>query len=875
MTGNGMNGQGVFEPKIWLSLLAIAATSAGVWYIFGRQTRNPLTTTATPQATESADTFTRALTLGDTSSPAPFIWGEALAMLRAVPLLQSEPTLPPNISRPPARSTLSQTARDGDGMSFWIGSNSPTSAEGDSLSQSLRTPAATPADDLSQAIASAAPPNGQADPLPVFADPALSRRSAGRLKGFSWSGQVGASGSIGSPPSEASPPTIAAIPETLPPTELPATQPLSPAAQQSPGQPAPAVAYQDAFPQTYTAPASGQSVATNPSQAADFTAQAQAMTFRDRELLSPSQTEADLPADPTLQPLQQPLDTEFAALDSPLIARHPMMPTAHHLRQGEVAVNFRNRLFFLEDSVEESGTAAYPNFGITWGITDSLELDLALQFVDSGSPGRQGDFFVTRDPNTDVALSLKQRLWQNASETQALSALASFSFGSRGFQFGGARAVEGERDSIIPALQLPFTTTTADRRLQFTLSPTVAFFPDSNAVHLHRPPIDDPGSFGTTFGFGGAVSYQINPRFSLWGDVFAPITGNNSISRDSGRPAKALAYNAGLRYLLNPKVAIDLYASNTLGSTGPLALTADRDLTAFGVSVSFMPDAVPNNRRYPNHFGSGEAPPRSPMTTDGLAFFDGGIVPRDRGALEIQGGNQGVLTALRYGAAQDLEVSLYMDYVLGTTDESEQGIGGKLRLLNQAAGDPFTLSLAATGGLTNEPFVNFFNNDRDEFDRRNLDKNVPFLLAGDDDREGRLFVTTLSLPMQYQFESGAAVWLTPTWGFVQRRGTEIAGFNLGGAVPLSRDFSLIGEIGANFAGEGNAFIGDTLANVIPWAAALRWDPSHAFGIDPKPNQSRPYLQLYVTNRAGSSPFQSLRVRSQDSLAIGVGVSLPF
>ncbi len=224
---------------------------------------------------------------------------------------------------------------------------------------------------------------------------------------------------------------------------------------------------------------------------------------------------------------------------------------------------------------------------------------------------------------------------------------------------------------------------------------------------------------------------------------------------------------------------------------------------------------------------------------------------------------------------EDLEVGLYLDYVSGEVDESEQGVSGKVRLLNQAAGDPLTLSVATTLSLPNEPFVNFSSNKRSEFKRLDLNKRVPFLLQGDDDTRGQLFIATVSLPLQYQFDSGAAVWFTPTWGFVQRNGTEIAGFNLGGSVPVSRDLSVLGEVGANFAGEGNAFFGETRANAIPWSVGLRWDPTIFLGIDPDDVKSAPFLHLYLTNRVGASPFHDLRVRADNDLAVGVGFSIPF
>ena len=85
-------------------------------------------------------------------------------------------------------------------------------------------------------------------------------------------------------------------------------------------------------------------------------------------------------------------------------------------------------------------------------------------------------------------------------------------------------------------------------RWQFNFIPTVAFFRDESAVFFRRIPGSDD-SFGTVFGLGGGVSYKINSKLFILGDVFLPLTGNNSINRGSGKPDKAIAYNVGLRYL--------------------------------------------------------------------------------------------------------------------------------------------------------------------------------------------------------------------------------------------------------------------------------------------------------------------------------------
>lgn len=562
---------------------------------------------------------------------------------------------------------------------------------------------------------------------------------------------------------------------------------------------------------------------------------------------------------------------------SPLANQQFQQPTAIHLPKGAVALSLSNRLFFLPGTEAASGSAAYPNFGVTWGVTDSTELDLTLQVVDTGTPDRLGPVdLVRRVNNRDLTLSVKQRLWDNPHETLAFS--GSFSLAvpltNRTFEFIVDRVSQEQQEdtSLIPALQFPFTATVSDR-WQFTLSPTIAFFPDSNAVFIPRPPLANPGSFGTTLGLSGAISYQVHPRITLWGDAFVPFTGNNSFNRDTGLPAKSIAYNAGLRYFLNPSLGLDIFASNTFGSKGPLALTADRDLTALGLRLISLPSLFSANRRIADSFSREQDGQDSPNTTDGLAFFDGGTVPSQRFLFHLQGGGQGIQTALRYGIVKDLELFAYLDYIFGEVDESEQGFGVKLRLLNQDEAAPLTASAAVTVGLTNNIFDNFDNNNRDGRFRQGAPKDFP-LIFRTDSPEGRRFVVTLSLPLHYKVNDQLAFWFTPIAGFVQRDGLELGGFNVGGSVEVIQDFSLVGELGANFLGEGNAFIGNTLADRIPWSVAVRWNPRKIIGGD-ESGKNQPNVEFFVTNRVGSSTWHQLRVRDQNEITVGAGISIPF
>ena len=564
--------------------------------------------------------------------------------------------------------------------------------------------------------------------------------------------------------------------------------------------------------------------------------------------------------------------TEFSF--TPLAEQLFSQPTAKQLGSGEVLINLDTRTFFFPDlvqsQVDDDDSAVNFNTGFTWGISDSLQLTLQFQHVDSSSPIKQGEFTSERTEDNEAALELKQRIWTSDSGRQALGGVFAASWGTRGFLFTqNGEASEINNRDIFVSLAVPFTAEVGDR-WQFNLSPTLAFFKDESAVFFHRLP-NDEDSFGTVFGLGGGVKYRINSRLFILGDVFLPLTGNNSINRGSGEPDRAIAYNAGFRYLTNPRLGLELYATNTFASFAPLSLTADRDFMGLGVNLVFMPDLVSANRRYREH-----SQPRESFTTDGVAFFDGGVVPSGKLALQVQGGSQGILTALRYGVVQDFEAGIFLDYVAGEVDESEQGISAKVRFLNQAENAPFTLSLAATAGLTNQPFLNFAQNDADAFERSDLDKTVPFFTPGGDDvAEGERLIFAFSLPVHYQISQNTAVWLTPILGYVQRKGIETGGFSLGGAIALNEEISFTGEVGANFVGEGNSFIEGSLADRIPWTASVRWTPLSLLNLEASDDNSDPYLELYLTNRVGSSSWHQLRVREDDSVGVGIGLFAPF
>ena len=559
--------------------------------------------------------------------------------------------------------------------------------------------------------------------------------------------------------------------------------------------------------------------------------------------------------------------------------RQPIFTTAHQLKRGEIVTNLRYRHFLQSGSAETDGLTGQPTIGITWGVTDDLELTFDAQTVDNAGPVRQGSFNAQRinptgfGPNffQEWTLQAKNRIWQNKKGTQALSGVVAASVGNadRPYRFfnGNANNSNGLNSEIVTSLELPFTVK-PNKRWQFTVSPKVAFLPKDNALYYNTLPINNSGSFGTVFGLAGGASYQLNPKLILWGDSFVPLTGNNTINRDTGLPTRNIGFNAGLRYLVNPRLATDLFVSNTLGNTGALSIITDRNYPALGFNLTFLPGITRANRRYPQHFRSTVQPSN---TNAGFGFLDGGTIPNQQLRFNLQAGSQGLLTGIRYGLLDDLEIGAFLDSIPGTVDESQLGFSGRLRLLHQADGDPLTLSVAGTLARPNNVFTNFVNNNRNRFDELGLETDG---FSFSNEKEGELFIITLSTPMHYQFKNKSAVWLTPTLGFVQRRGLEIAGFNLGGSLPINKDLNAIAEVGFDLSGNGNGFIGNNRQTVIPWTVGLRWNPASLLNISDDNSFSDMQLEAYLTNRLGSTPFDSLRVRADNETAVGVGLVLP-
>ncbi|WP_287128516.1 hypothetical protein [Candidatus Cyanaurora vandensis] len=542
------------------------------------------------------------------------------------------------------------------------------------------------------------------------------------------------------------------------------------------------------------------------------------------------------------------------------------------------------------DDTFQSITQSY-----TYGLTDGVEVALALQGQDNNSPGTLGPFLVDRfapvagsTSNTfqEFTVQGKFRLVDTPDFKSAL--ILSATAGTRVFRFS---AVDGSRPSFeqdyglspIPVIELPVTWAGTD--VSLTFNPKLAFFPADNASFVAVNPLLG-GSFGTLGAVGAGATVRLSERLQLRGDFTSILFGNNTLDAQ-GVPAATPVFNAGFRYLINPRLGLDLYATNSYATTGTGALVGRQGDTGLAVALTFMPsrffilDLPENSKLDPAFDLTVDAARRKAFLKGGIGFLDGGTIPEGTSFVQLKGTSNGFLASLRTGVLDDFETGFYVNFTGSTVDESEAGTSTKIRFMNQAAGDPFTLSGVFTLGRTSNRFLNFVREDRnasnnheDPFnagvgDRGPLPPNLFGLVT---ERLGEFLILTLSAPLQ-QAGDTFTWWLNPKVSYVQQASRSnasavaLSGVSLGGAVRLSPALEVLGEV-TPVAGE-NVLIGSQRGNTLPWNLAAR------LTLDSPLVPRAASLDLYLTNSLGLSPYQSMRVIADNGLAIGLGLNVPF
>jgi hypothetical protein len=470
--------------------------------------------------------------------------------------------------------------------------------------------------------------------------------------------------------------------------------------------------------------------------------------------------------------------------------------------------------------------------------------------------------------NNSIPIQAKWRFYNQSRFQGAIVAGAEFSAPFAALFFRQQRSIEysqpsasgvgvdrilAPNNSVIWGVGLPVSYQATDN-LSLHLNPRLSIFPsklavsqiegDPNAIRNAGIGFDGQSLnyYGTVAGVGVGASYNLTPNLQLSADFTQILAGKNSIEQASNgsllgtRPV----WNAGLQYAPNNRTALGLYVTNRFSPTSasPANLLAQPGGDyGVGFNVTYLPDFAgtlggESRTDYPDKSAFWNSPTGFPSTTlpGNSVLYQVGVASQRQ-----------VSPSVRFGLADDFELAVThsnsnrreMSIETGIfarwgilADRGQSGLNGGLGLgLVRIDGPDLQLGYSLYGET---PFS--------------------YRLAGD--RLTLHATPKLVIPAQFQgVPRVLALALGATWKVTDN--TQI----FGGISP-----SLIG---ANqlVAGNSLAFNGST--------------PVYNLGIRQLfPSGNSTYgVELYYTNGAGSTGYQSVAALPNGDNQVGVRFSL--
>lgn len=521
----------------------------------------------------------------------------------------------------------------------------------------------------------------------------------------------------------------------------------------------------------------------------------------------PISTQAkDLQIKENLSPLQQP-PTRILNLE-----------TANQLPKG--SVQFEAGTHQATPADNRRGNTGYQNYytSLSWGVTDKLQLSIAAQFFDDPIKS-QINGQILNLTFISFAPSVKYQVFKNERLKVAVSGTAEIlEISSDSGLFNTTNKKSPEYFGI-GKVEVPVTYN-SDEKLQLHFTPGVVFYPEK---------VKGADFYGTFINVGAGVSWQTSEKLNLFANANLPLGGGgNTLNSEDNSIFRKLVWTAGSRYAINPRAGLEAYATNSFGATPTTSLLAfipDGNEVIFGANVKYIFDLGQN---YASSFGNKPNIPLSnrgkQLLLDGFTLSSASTLSPDKIRLTAgmtSGGN--AKFNFMYGLANDLQLEIPLEK-FGNYDnlpDSESfgngvqfGAGAKFRFLNQAQGDPFSLSLKVKG-------VRDF---------------------GDPPNFGTLF---FELPIVYQNSNKTALFFNPKAAFYRQQ--ERIGLGLGINQVLSDKLQLIGELTPISGYE------------LIWSTGLRYfEPGADLGID-----------IYASNTSGQNGIGGLIADTTTNIGFNV------
>ena len=511
---------------------------------------------------------------------------------------------------------------------------------------------------------------------------------------------------------------------------------------------------------------------------------------------------------PTSNPtkIQTEDNTPSPLLEQP--TRLVNLETANQLPAGTFQLNIGTQQTLSANQNRGTGFQLY-YIGADWAKTDNLQLGLSVDSYDDPVPRPINGQY----PNLTISSfvpSIKYQIFKDENLAVSVTGAAGYTLLQTTPGFFNNRPANPSANQIpvsvfSGALQFPISYN-VNPKLQLHLTPGVAFFPNK---------VNGADFFGTFFNLGAGLSWQALDRLNLFANAIVPFgSGGNSINSQNNIDKKLL-WTVGTRYNVDPRVAVEAYATNAFGATpttGLLAFIPDGNQFVLGANLKYLFDSGKN---YASSFR-----PKPALTNRDRSLMLDGFTLSSADTLEANiihlttglktGGNSSLLFA--YSLSDNLQFEIPIEQYGGGDKFSEiqtagpgvkYGPGAKIRFLNQAQGDPFSLSLKVLG-------------------------TVDFQTKAD---VGTLYA---ELPIVYQPSPQTALFFNPKGAFngiITR-----TGLGLGINQAISDKFQLIGEFTPVFSGQRSV-----------WSAGVRYfEPQAKFGVD-----------VYASNAIGQSGLGGL------------------
>ncbi|MEL7117131.1 MAG: hypothetical protein AAGP08_16370 [Pseudomonadota bacterium] len=498
-------------------------------------------------------------------------------------------------------------------------------------------------------------------------------------------------------------------------------------------------------------------------------------------------------------------------LEAPM-ARIGHFETANMLPRDTVSVQIGTHQTGFDTG---GGTGNQTYYGaLEWAADDNLTLGFgALVQEDSNNEPIAG--ITTAIRFVSAALTAKYQFIDRAAfDVAAVASVESLEFDTALFGTNVSGAT-----NVIGSVHVPITYQ-ASPRLQFHVTPGVSVFPDD---------LNGIAYYGTVASLGVGATWQASQRLQVYGTLNQPLSGGNTI--DTNRDiTEVLVYTFGGRYNFTPKVALEAYVTNGVGTTPAtniLTFWPDGDEPLFGLKLHYTP-AVD----LPDSYRPGRAPTLTArdrqLQQDGFILSTASVLsPGDIRVTASGGTDDNYAAALAISPDRDFQIDALveehaLDGSVPTTLDPTPGsarwaLGGRIRVLDQNAGDPVSLSLRVLGG-------------------RDLD----------DIGNGALYA---AVPVTYEVNDRLAV--TGQLGLGAFGNAEIIAGGIGANFEVFEGLQLIGE--TSVVSEGSSPV---------WAAGARYTPDNGiYSVD-----------LSATNSIARHGYGSLVAQDETRFAVGVSVS---